>query len=794
MSLYSASVPNLLNGVSQQPDVLRHPTQGETQSNMLSSPVEGLRVRPPAEYHSTLSASSDLGSAYYHFINRDPTERYILIIKKNEVLVYDILANTYATVATPDGTGYVNEDDPDQTFRAVTVADYTFIVNTKKTVVTDGATLAPSPLTQRAFVTVAQGQYDTIYRIFDDTTELAVDTTHATDSADIRTTAIAGTLQSTINGLSGWTAARKANVIEFHKTTLADFDPRVEDSIGGHGLKLVYQEVSSFADLPDHCRRNTRIRVRGSPETQLDDYYVNADVPGTNAFGPCTWRETDGPGSIRDFDPATMPHILVRETDGTFTFKRATWGRFLVGDNDSNPVPSFVGRKIADVFFFKNRLGLISGENVSLSRAGNLFHFGRTTVTQLLETDPIDVQVSTTKVANLKHAINLSGRLILFSDNAQFELDGSPLSPQTAAVIGVSDFATDPNVRPISSGNTIFFAFARDDFEGVREFYMTGFQDQSFDAEDLTAHVPHYIPGEAFRFAHSDQEQMLFVLNRKAGKSGEVNVYKYFYEERGAQGGREKSQSSWSNWVFRARVVAAHVIDHLLYLVIADGTASKTYLLTMDLRSNVHTTGYDWKIALDFLINSDSSLVTKSFSGGNTTFTLPYRWTSSSTLIVVAPGGAIMTPDTVNSATGQVVFNGQDLTAASLFFGLRIVWRYEFSRPVVREKTSEGGPGAPITEGILTVLNWAVNYVDTGYFEARVIHGDSDRLYTFSSPIVGDPGQTGKLRSGTFKFPIRADARKPLTIRLSSLGDNPYPAAFVNAGWEGLFTMRSRRF
>ena len=45
MALVSKSIPNLINGVSQQPPALRLPTQGEAQENGLSDVVDGLKKR-----------------------------------------------------------------------------------------------------------------------------------------------------------------------------------------------------------------------------------------------------------------------------------------------------------------------------------------------------------------------------------------------------------------------------------------------------------------------------------------------------------------------------------------------------------------------------------------------------------------------------------------------------------------------------------------------------------------------------------------------------------------------------
>ena len=54
MALVSKSIPNLINGVSQQPPALRLPTQGETQENGLSDVVDGLKKRPPTKFLNKL--------------------------------------------------------------------------------------------------------------------------------------------------------------------------------------------------------------------------------------------------------------------------------------------------------------------------------------------------------------------------------------------------------------------------------------------------------------------------------------------------------------------------------------------------------------------------------------------------------------------------------------------------------------------------------------------------------------------------------------------------------------------
>ena len=49
MALISQSIPNLINGISQQTATQRNITQSELQENAQSRLVEGLTKRPPLE-------------------------------------------------------------------------------------------------------------------------------------------------------------------------------------------------------------------------------------------------------------------------------------------------------------------------------------------------------------------------------------------------------------------------------------------------------------------------------------------------------------------------------------------------------------------------------------------------------------------------------------------------------------------------------------------------------------------------------------------------------------------------
>ena len=87
MALISSSIPNMVNGVSQQPFTLRLASQAELQENGLSTTSQGLRKRPPTK-HIKKMLSGSVSNAFLHTINRDAVERYVVIITDGDLKVF----------------------------------------------------------------------------------------------------------------------------------------------------------------------------------------------------------------------------------------------------------------------------------------------------------------------------------------------------------------------------------------------------------------------------------------------------------------------------------------------------------------------------------------------------------------------------------------------------------------------------------------------------------------------------------------------------------------------------------
>ena len=202
MPLINHAIPNLINGVSNQPETLRLSSQAEAQENGMSSVVEGLKKRPPTEFIKKIK-SSQIGNAFIHTINRDTNERYILIITDDALEVYDI-DGTQKTVVDGTGSGfgtYIDDSTPQSSFECVTIADYTFIINKNKITAKSSSTGAARPF--EAIYTIKQGVASTKYEIKINGTSYSYTTTDTASTYDA--TNICSQLVTAIGALSGFT-------------------------------------------------------------------------------------------------------------------------------------------------------------------------------------------------------------------------------------------------------------------------------------------------------------------------------------------------------------------------------------------------------------------------------------------------------------------------------------------------------------------------------------------------------------------------------------------------------------
>lgn len=800
MGLISTSIPNLINGVSQQPYALRLASQCEELVNGYTSVVEGLRKRQGSRYLGTLPTGT--GKPYLHVINRDALEQYVVVIDSGTLKVFDLYGNE-KVVNVPEGTAYLNSSNPRQALRCMTVADYTFVLNTGVKVQAAPELTPSRPF--EALVWIKQGAYGALYtlNVNGQVAQYRVpDGSTSSHANSVTTDNIAEKLRvGIVEKLgAGWAITRYGSTLHIRKNDSASFTVATDDSIGDKGIQVLVGKSQRFTELPARAVQGFAIEITGDQSSSFDNYYVSYDTTDTGSTAG-VWKETVKGGEQKALDASTMPHVLVREADGTFTFKRATWEERKVGDLDSNPLPSFVGRTLNDVFFHRNRLGFIADENVVFSKAGSFFDFFSSTATSVLDDDPIDVGVSHTKVSILRHAIPFNETLLLFSGKTQFQLGAAEiLTPETISINQTTEYECSLDAKPVGAGRFIYFAVNRGTYTGIREYYVDG-STESSEAQEITAHVPRYIKGGVNKIAASSNEDTLALLSEREPNT--LYLYKYYYS------GAEKLQSAWSRWVFPAceEILDCEFIESRLYLIVRRN--GQIHIESVNLEPGAVEDDWDLHVHLDSIVKEQQTTVVfnandpEQVDDDTTTVILPYRHDCQTYPLQLVTGiqgardeGVVL--DNFND-TAVIEGNTTRLTLAgdwrdqSFYIGIPYTMRFTFSTLVIKEEAIGGGQ-MTVGEGRLQLRKLNLLYDRTGYFRTEVTPFNRDTYtYIFSGRRVGSgQNKVGSvpLESGGFSFPITT---RNEGVKIEIVNDSYLPCFFLSAEWEAFYSIRSQR-
>ena len=805
MPLISSSIPNLINGVSQQPAALRLASQAEEVINCMPSPVEGLKKRPPMQHIKKLfTGSAGSGRPFTHIVDRDGVIRYLIVIQDNAIKVFDLDGNAQ-TVSTPNGTAYLDiTGEPSSTFRVASIADFTFIVNREKTVAMDTSNNSYNWGT-KSMVFIKSADFSTTYRVKLGGTEKSVTTGNSSGSAP-DTVTIANDLATQLNTISGFTVTNTDYIIRITKDDGGDYTLESSDTKTATATSTIKGTVDSITDLPTIAEHNFTVKIQGSAATAFDDYYVKFEATAGSGFGPGVWRETVAPNINYLFDKSTMPHTLVRNANGTFTFAQFNYTGRVAGDYTTAPNPTFVGSQIKNINLFRNRLVFLADENVILSAADAFERFFPETVQTSLDSDPIDISSGGTSVNFLNSSLAFANTLLLFSLHGQFRLDtgsttiGTSLTPKTATITAITTFDIVDTVDPIGVGRTVYFGIPKGDFNGLREYFLPDASGPIPLSEEVTSSVPRFVPDNLVSMSPSVSEEVITMISKDQPRR--IYLYKFFFDD------DQKLQSSWSYWEVAANksLLGGSVLDSDLYTIVeySDGV----YLEKTQLRPETVDSGTEFEILLDRKTTEaacSTSLINSGALGVQTVITLPYPMANTGTMAVVgrfdssntiAHGQVIKA--TAETLTGGASGNGTmtvpgDLSSAKFFVGEIYSMTYQFSTPYLKE-TPPGGGLAVLAGPRLQLRTWSIIFDETSNFSVKITPSQRDeQTYPFNGYKIGSgqfPVGTPSLATGKFRVPVMA---QNIEAKIVLFSDSPLPCRVQSAEWEGWYQERASR-
>ena len=396
----------------------------------------------------------------------------------------------------------------------------------------------------------------------------------------------------------------------------------------GELLNVVSGKVNDVGDLPSQCKHGMVVEVVNS-DAEEDNHFVKffgklkqgyTPETATDADyldGEGTWEECAQPGRLIQFNYSKMPVVLIRTSNGEFrltplngasynisgdpkTYYAPKWDDALVGDDVTNPEPSFIGKNINKMLFFRNRFAILADEYIVMSRPGDFTNFWAKSAIQLVASDPIDISASSTYPAILYDGIQTNTGLVLFSKNQQFMLttDSDVFSPLTAKINSLSTYNFNYSTNPISLGTTLGFLDNAGKYS--RFFEMAQVQREGEpQVIEQSAVVSRLFEKDLKLISNSRENSVIFFSEEETST---LYGYRYFDQI------TERKLASWFKWTLSGIIKYHCMQDDFLYVVVRSevGTNGKDHLLKFALKMDSNTASLgENRIHLDHLQTSN---------------------------------------------------------------------------------------------------------------------------------------------------------------------------------------------
>jgi hypothetical protein len=515
------------------------------------------------------TAKSDYNAA----VTSQNTKRTSYNTQANNCAITTVPSNAYLKDATADDLEFL------------TINDYTFVLNKAKTV-SMSTDVSPSQV-DSGFVYIntldANAHYSFKINYTDD------NNTPQTIEAETQTTSH-NEIQDVLEKLKTHfeTDARHEDFYDlkivgsglyiqrFTTTEYTKFTLEVEGGTTANSIYGFTDSVPNTSFLPAQSVHGHVVKIVNTTDVDIDDMYVKFEVNNSEQItfpttvppaqplqipaGVGSWVETIAPGLKYKLDPNTMPHQLVRQADGSFKYEPVTWIDRLVGDDNTNPLPTFVNQKISNLFFYRNRLGFLSNGNVIMSKAADYFNFFNTSAQIATDDDPIDISAVGTRPAFLKYALPTAVGLVLYGSSEQHMLstDSDLFSPKTVKISRLSSYETDEKIQPVSVGTSHAFVSKTPLYTRLFELLDIN-RDRPPLMNDDTVVVPELVPASVDSMAASSALSLISL-----GTKGVNDLYQFRF----LSSSRDKRElSAWYKWKTTTKVLHQFFDANTFYVI-----------------------------------------------------------------------------------------------------------------------------------------------------------------------------------------------------------------------------------
>ena len=568
-------------------------------------------------------------------------------------------------------------------------------------------------------------------------------------------------------------------------------------------LNVVSSEVNTVGDLPKSARHNMVVKIVNSAEEE-DDYYLKFQVdnttgtPDSDRFGNGVWIECPKPGINIAFDDDTLPVMLERGqpgswainggsstnyANGIFRLAKPDWVKRDAGDDDTNPEPTFVGRKLSKLLFFRNRLVFLADNKLICSQTNDYYNLWSKTAQTVSSSDPIDLNASSTFPTTLFDGIEVNSGLLVHSDNQQFMLttDSDAFTSATAKLNYLCSYNYNHKVPPFSLGTTN--GFVNSSGQNARFFEIANARREGEPVvTEQSKIIAKKLPIGISNVTVSKENSIVFFMTPN---SSEVWGYRFH------NSGDRRIQNAWFRWELPGTLLHHVIVDDVYYVILKNG-------------SNVTLQGYDVKRQDDtevidsYSIHLDTSSTvtalasnTYNTSTKKTVFPKPTGYDSSKQLVLFNnnSGNDI-------GRYGKVTVNGSNLevdgdwTGADLQLGY--LFDYLVELPTLYPTKVEGNKRKADTRSSLVIHRLKFNFGNVGIVDTTLKRtGRPDYTETYESLEWDNPANSVNIASEYIHTIPVYERNTNLTVQVKS--SHPSPTTLNSMNWEGDLNSRYYR-
>ena len=581
---------------------------------------------------------------------------------------------------------------------------------------------------------------------------------------------------------SGINAKQIGNGIYFFSTSSFTINV-VENDL----MRVMQSSVNDVQSLPNQCKNGYIVRVSNALRSEEDDYYLKFE--GQNGKdGSGSWTECAKSGITTTL--TNMPLVIQRTATTTFTVRPFDYGIRDVGDTFTNPMPSFVGKRINKVLFFRNRLAILAGENVITSRPGTLGrpNFFIETALTVSVSDPVDISAASMFPSDLFDGIEINAGLLVFSTNQQFLLasDDTVFNPDTAKLRSIATFNYNENMPPISLGTTVAYIDNSGKFSRFNEMANSAREGEP-NIIEVSKVVPTLLPKNIDLMTNSRENSIVLI-----GKTGTDTVfgYKYF------QTAEKRAQAAWFKWKLNNPLTYHFIINDEYFFLDSDYYLQSIKLVQTETDPSIVQDN------VDFLLHVDNHTTVSGGSFNSTTNITTFTGVSWLNTVTTPNHDLVVIDTNTNSSRvgryAKATVSGTSFTLPGNWSGATLtigyIYPYQVKIPTLYPTKVDGARSTADVNSSLVLHRVKFHFGKIGLYNTIIQRVGNDENYeeTYESTELDEYNASDAPYLEEFIQTVPVYERNT-NVEITLESSHPAPATLRSMSWEGDYSPKYYR-